>query len=439
MSDGQGRTEMQGMPGDEDLDALRSPIVAAWDAGRLLNVLAFHMQQDWLLSGRLGQQERVSKAFDDLVLAARELFPTVAAQDDLKTRLCEWHEGWSEYIQSEQHDELLLEANDEIEEEADQEGSDVRGIARRKVEKLVASVRYEVGKARNLIERSLEERPLKAFRLAEAIDQIARPQDAYLDMYLAAEAVADRSICGEKSTVNGRRSKRRRPRRIVMGGRRKNEVPDAWHLPRHAVDQTTRTPAHRQIHEIVQRWRQLDLPVEELKSMDGSGTHASVERLFDAGRKSLIASDLEPEGGQEQCSPRGIVAGSGNQEPPPVDRPPRRSRALKLLLHDDHWQVGREGYEATVQLTTLEWELLAKLIARHDAPTGFAHLRPVWEQFGNAENPSPGTVRGEVSNLSNKLKPLGVAIKNLRNRGWKLFDPREAATTEVANSAAQDA
>ena len=342
MSDGPDSPERQGVHSDEELAALRSPIVAAWDVGRLLNVLAFHMQQDWLLSGQLGQQERVSLAFDDLVLAARKLLPNVAAQDELKDRLCDWHEGWSEYIQSEQHDELLISANHEITDEANQEGLDSRSVAQRKVEELVESVQYEVGKARNLLEGSLEERQLKAFRLAEAIDQIARPQDAYVDMYLAAETVVNRSTGSEESAVNDRQHKRRTRVRIVMGRRRINELPDAWHLPRHTLDHTMRTPADRQTQEIALRWRQLELPAEELKSITRAEAGSQAERLLDRGRHALLTADLIPAGtnGRSQLGDSPRTAAGNDQKR--KKRRNQRDDIIEILRDAGHRMTGEE-------------------------------------------------------------------------------------------------
>jgi hypothetical protein len=396
MPDNDFRADQPGLSEPAIPTEFRSPIVSAWDAGQRFNVLAFHLEQDWLLSGGQGQQGRVTTAFEVFAIAALEVLTSAADQDQLQGELEDWRSEWRSFIRSERHAERFIQAIGDIENEQPAGcADDVEAMC----QDLGRTIDYEIDQLRKSFMERLDERQSQVFRLAELIDQLVRPRQIYREMFAAAEA--------------------------------RSCFPD-WRL--RVVDETTQMPAQMKLAVIAQRWNRVGLPVDDLEPMTGVEPRLLSRRLFDSGRKTLLASDPEGEDGKEPCSPPGNGASSGNPKSAPADRPPRRPGVLGLLLHDGQYKVGREGYKDAVQLTKLQWELLAKLIHDFGALANFKMLCSVWEgRAGNAETPSPGTVRDAISALRKKLQILGVAIRSKKKLGWELVELDARAISEERN------
>jgi hypothetical protein len=100
---------------------------------------------------------------------------------------------------------------------------------------------------------------------------------------------------------------------------------------------------------------------------------------------------------------------------------------LGLQFDDQRLIVKRAGYDATVDFSRspLQWELLKFLSQSEDRCAFRVALARVWKSIGVASDPEEGTMTNAVSELRRKIEVLGITIKSIWKRGWKLTELKE--------------
>ena len=84
-----------------------------------------------------------------------------------------------------------------------------------------------------------------------------------------------------------------------------------------------------------------------------------------------------------------------------------------------------------IELSRLEWEVFLKIYRRRDRFCSFEEIRSVWQDLGLDRRVAKPSARKRVDTelyrLRVKLAPLGVAIENDRDIGWRLIDSPDLA------------
>lgn len=103
---------------------------------------------------------------------------------------------------------------------------------------------------------------------------------------------------------------------------------------------------------------------------------------------------------------------------------PQGKGYLGLELDEGRHIVRRAGRDAEVDLSSsnLHWGMLLALEKSRDSWLLLQSLRFVWKNYGVDDNPVEGTVNDAVSELRQKLRPLGINIKSSRNLGRMLVE-----------------
>jgi hypothetical protein len=244
----------------ESNTVLRPPLVAARDAGQLLNEAFFHLRQAVLLPLPMcRQQQRLfEQRLDELALVVRETVEGTVQRDDLRDRIREELSDWRAELASEQFAEAWNDAFHEL-------GATLQGCyqnslhetRRAACDDLLRPVEASLARVRLGIENSLDESQLQAFRLGEFLDQGLRPADVLKAMYPPAvgelEATpGDNQACEEVDIGD-----------IATTPRRVQAIAPLDYCPTMAVSTTGILPGDEWHAEFRQRWLQLGLSPSE--------------------------------------------------------------------------------------------------------------------------------------------------------------------------------
>jgi hypothetical protein len=218
----------------------RKHLHAAWKAGQLLNQAAFHLRQAWLLANGVELPE-AEKAFDELALAVRELVESTADRDSLQEAVVREKTAFRQTYGSEHHHQELDDADQDLE-RTDRPRDEVCA-------QLLARVNLGIETLRGAIEAKLAESQVQLLRMAERVDQFARPPDIYREMFSPGEDIPLAAPIPDawtrvlpQSTDSGRTSDQRR------------------FLPDKPCASTGRMPESHWFRELRQRWNELGLP-----------------------------------------------------------------------------------------------------------------------------------------------------------------------------------
>lgn len=417
---------------------LRTPTLAAWDAGRSFNHLRFRLEQVWLV-GIDPQPATTEGIWDDLALAVRELGIPVAEADSLRDVVVEHRRSWEGQCGSLWHHEKLLEKSEELRRRMRQDPSlssfSLYEIVWRQV---LGEVSDLVEGLQHGLECRLSEELLAVFRLAQFVDQGIRPgwlDQPRLDLPEVPSQEGQRS---QAASGGGNRTEREQtgaastPGAAAAGPR--TETPRSWMdrdaaEPRrwpflrevHEVSQTP--PAARWFREIDQRWQQVGLPADNFPQFASTAAYDTIQpvcdyidRLDHVARRHLGGLPPELQGPQEPDAPL-----DEGPETEPASSP------FGLCIDWERCTVTRDGRRAREDLRRpLLWGLFKCFVQNHGRPVSLEKLRSQWADFGGrAGDPEDATIYGALSELSGLLSEgVGLWVGGRPNLGWQLTDNR---------------
>lgn len=257
-----------GSPSPVDDDA-RASALAAWNAGRWLNQLLFHMVQAWLAVD-FNHANRAVSLFVSLVSVLRQAAVNEDAGDQLARILDEERENWIGTFGSLEHADALAAANREL---ADSMClPQTRGNVR---EEVIGDLLAQVHGVRAVLRRAVENRTpnlqSQFIRFGEALDQGLYPPTVYRDMPYA--------LSGGESAVGSEASDPSPPQRerTTAAG----NLPEVWYLPSGSIEAATGRPTERWFTELIHCWSVTGLP-GDLPRLESFGQDNDIPQIVEA-------------------------------------------------------------------------------------------------------------------------------------------------------------
>ncbi|MEI8374426.1 MAG: hypothetical protein WCJ35_16500 [Planctomycetota bacterium] len=250
-----------------------SPLVAAWDAGRLLNRLRFHLIQAWLAGDR-GQSALAIEQFVALVPVLRRAVVSAEASDALITDIDRERDNWVASFDSVAQRDELVSANAAFAVMAESSQSE-GAVAEQVLGDALASIRGIYATVRGAINSAMDHRHRQAFAAGEMVDGAIRPPTVYREMPRGSLAHPLGPGRIDAATSEGPAST---PSAWIMHHRG-----DAhrWYLPTGCMEHTSKRPGERWFQDLAEFWKVLKLHGEP-PSGSNLRPRTSLERLVDA-------------------------------------------------------------------------------------------------------------------------------------------------------------
>lgn len=429
-----------------------NPHVAAYVSGRLLNQLAFHLQQAWFLPTDRDQVEAVAQISNRLGRTVREIVP-VALREQLQGDVNRWAESMLEAIRSDWHHDDLADCNSKLL-ATHGDASPIEARA-----DYLLFVDAELSSLREAILAPLSDIPRLCLHLGECIDRGIRPKNIHLSLDSIRDPPGPPTACGpggvkrlSPDQIRGREVVRRTGYVLATRSVRPGEVPpaDDWlEQVRQVLGELDILRIPSPVASVPKRGGENTDDGDAVEKLDGAVLAAlasgmpGVDNHVEAARVAEDRADVEI--AQESVAPDQIAVtdsakpatvGEGSRDDSTATAEPsadqavgpanssRKPRYLGIILDERRFHVRRAGKGGIVDLSGkyLLWGLLLKLIEMRDVFCPRERLRIVWERYGNEKEPEDGTINDAVSTLGKALKPLDLKVRAKRNIGWRLLD-----------------
>jgi DNA-binding winged helix-turn-helix (wHTH) protein len=392
----------------EPLGPFTDPLLAAPEAGRLLNRLSFHLQHVWFLRDSYHESE-VKVVAGRLSLCARVLAPA-DQRADLQAFIHDTVEGLRRQYQSEDHSDWVEGELDDLDGRCYTE-IDARGV-------VLETVFTSLSRIRQAIRQHVEGQVALAFQLGELVDQGACPPRVYRHLDYRPPAPAPATTRRWADALD--------PRPL-------RHQPQPRYSPRRPGDVPPWPDWAEHVEQVWAELRLPALPTTPLATCSASPTEeeaararvTTVDRLAGLAReglRQLAAPSPSPSTDKEQEAPqpepRGETGASAEQA----------VCYLGLIFNERQRVVRRDGYPGEVSLegSTLAWCLLEHLCEQGDDFSSVPDLRQnVWQN--NDDLVREGTIHKAISVLRGLLKPLGATIENKRSVGYRLREVKKTA------------
>ena len=308
---------------------LRSRLLAAWDAGRLLNEAFFHLRQAVLLPLPLCRehQQAFEQRLEKLALLIRETVETTMRQDELRDGIRKELNAWRAELDSEQFPEDWRPIFQELGEtlKGSYQGT-LHEMRRAACDNLLRGVEASLARLRQGIENSLDERRLQAFRLGEFLDQGLRPADVIGEMYASAASdsqatPADNQGSAEVEISFGSEGTKTTDESDPVESEQPwaTEEPDPLeYCPSKSLWRTAIAPGDEWHAEFRQRWQQLGLPLSGLPAGTGEKGVEAFESMIEAANRAArqtLSQEAQAASGSEIASDAAPANDSGGLKP----------------------------------------------------------------------------------------------------------------------------
>lgn len=442
-----------------------NPSIVAFNVGRCLNALNFHMQQAWLVGGWPEQEARRI-----LAQLAREVRPLVPVREREKTqaRISRAIGRLIDQIDTEEHVEALAQSNHEL------NISDPPDLCGER-EWILRPVFEAIDEVRRYIDPSLDDTTRLLLHLGEIVDRAIHRHDVYEYMYEPEELPRQAGAGEPRRLTRGmpRRSPQEPKHYLANVTWRSGELPpDAdWAaeveqvllelglieaLPQDVLEQARRIAEADNVNvvsrlneAILEALGRRDRATEAVKDVGKEDVEEAVRENPQLGQvpsgpalptPSTAGPALDEEApnahSQDDLDSRHQAAepatanpGSSapNTEDETAERGPNTSSFLDLRLDEQNHVVTRDGRAEQVKLPgKLNLAILSKLIKSGEDYCNIEMLKGAWDAADLDATPLYGTVMTAVSDLNGRLKSLGLRIDNNRGIGWRL-EVKEAA------------
>ena len=231
--------------------AQENPLVAAWDAGRLLNRLRFHLIQAWLARDQ-GQSTLAVEQFVALVPVLRRAVVSTEASDALIADVDRERDNWVAAFDSVAQHDVLVSANAAfaaLAESSQSEGA----VAEQVLGEALASIRGIYATLRGAIISQLDPLHQQVFEFGEMLDGARRPPTIYRDMPRGSSGQFPDPGRIDATTNEGPAST---PSAWI---RQQRGCEHRWYLPTGCVEHTSERPGERWFQDLAEFWRILEL------------------------------------------------------------------------------------------------------------------------------------------------------------------------------------
>jgi hypothetical protein len=281
----------------------------------------------------------------------------------------------------------------------------------------------------------LRERHL--LRLGEFVDQMTRP------MTIGSELLQDairQASAGDQATCQ-----RLEWRALLETGQTGSRGDEAIWPASHCAF-SRRPPAEGWRKELSMRWLAAGLGAEPLADiLDALGTaiyegpdrfcvsvaavHDRAVAVLNGPQSRLRFDSLTTHTSSNRIAPVSPVALAGLESPGDFtpnavherDEGHTVGEFLGLSLNRRTFTAARGDHQPVCFRAQLSlFELCTVLVQNGAALTSRETLERQWERIGRACRPSKSTIDGAFSQLRHALRPMGIGIENVRNRGWRL-------------------
>jgi biotin operon repressor len=149
------------------------------------------------------------------------------------------------------------------------------------------------------------------------------------------------------------------------------------------------------IEELRLRWQQLGFNAANFPTIEGASCEETASQIEDA-----IETQLTP-----------VVRQAPAVEPG------------YLGLSVDGIEVHRHSYQPVLVESRLSLAIIQRLLESGNRPISFENLADEWECMGGDDLfPSRNAVTALICRVGNRLRPLGIQIRAVRNLGWRLTE-----------------
>jgi hypothetical protein len=376
--------------------------LAAWETGRLLNRVLFHLQQAWLLADpRLARRQaaRASRLWGLLAFSVRGLSDPVQEKDARCEATLANRRVWEGMFESLGHHESQREAYERLYRRFyDEPDRSLLALQEDICEQLAQPVQELVAELRAAIEHELPGSLCAILRLAEAVDQGLYPRRIYRDLFTSpAES----------------------PRPLGWDAPSRSESA-ADFAPRRAVHRAAAIPDSPWFREVRQRCIDLELSVEGLPTGPGcedrSCPHATRSLVNEVARR--IRETL---GTVQAISPLAVSQGPATGG---TDKFTAHCRHLGLQVDERVRTVRRDGFITPACFANQHqlWKLFVYFLSHPEHKTGTEWFCEHWERFGKRERCRKNTVYGAIRGLNAMLECIELAVESKVQTGYRITD-----------------
>ncbi len=357
------------------------PLIAAYQAGRLIAQFGFFAQQAWL--GITNQSKAVAEVFGKL-LAVTEAIPSASASDNfLKKSLRDRYDDWEDMLNSEWLAEGFFDVNRTLRDLWERSDFDV--VQLKECRSFVAPVIDLTEKISEAIKSCLDDHARKVFDIGRSLQAALCPENIHRFLF---ETTAEQPPMAWDPATSRQPTDDAPPRNLLANrSRQPGEI----------------RPSTACLSEV--RHHLLDIgTLDELIQLENANTPQT--RVETVGRLATIIE-------------RTLLKQSGILEKT-TDEVCKKTGYLGLIIYPDSYEVGREGMPNRVNLGGLLPTQIVLLVAtRQEARTTLNDLGGVWQKYGRDQAPQDNTIRTQMSKISGSLRSLGVRLRAKRGEGWR--------------------